>query len=347
MSHAKGSAGRATRRADERSLESLAVAANLLTVPLTDATLYCEDNIPGIPARLTPNSVDLVVTSIPFGALFMYSGKTEDIGNNQDSGGTSGTDMRAGQFGLHLRFHIEQLHQVMNDGALCCVHIQQLLTTKVQHGYMGRRDFRGACVDLYSAGGLEWVGEFVIPKNPQRVAQAQSIHSLLFETGLRDSRVWAPYVNDYVLLFRKPGKGRPVRALYHPDKNPAGWVTHEEWIRDAHGLWVDIRETDVLGGWRAAGDEEDEKHVCPLQLEVIRRLIKLYSNPGDQVLDPFMGIGSTAVVALELGRRVVGFELKESYHRESLQYARAAREKRLNPDVELPMLTAIEEAVAA
>lgn len=337
MSRGKGSTGRAATRAEARSIEALAVAANLADVPLTDATLYCEDNITGIPAHLDQNSVDLVVSSIPFGALFMYSGKVNDIGNNLD-----GTDMRAGQFGLHLRFHIEQLHRVMADGAIAAIHIQQLLTTKVQHGYMGRRDFRGAVVDLYGAGGFEWTGEFVIPKNPQRVAQAQSIHSLLFETGLRDSRVWAPYVNDYVMLFRKPGKGKVVRALYEPVRNPAGWVTHEEWIRDAHGVWADIIETDVLGGWRDAGDEDDEKHVCPLQLEVIRRLIKLYSNPGDLVLDPFMGIGSTAVVAVELGRRAVGFELKESYHRQSLEHVRFAREKRRNPDVALPMLAAIE-----
>lgn len=326
MSRLKGSSGRASGRAEERSLESLAVRATLAKVPLTDAAIWNEDNITGMPARLQPGAVDLVVSSIPFGALFMYSGKPNDIGNNQD-----GVDMRASQFGLHLRFHIEQLLSVMADGAIACVHIQQLLTTKVQHGYMGRRDFRGAVIDLYSSGGFNWVGEFVIPKNPQRAAQAQSIHSLLFETGLRDSRVWAPYVNDYVMLFRKPGQGRPVRALYHPDKNPVGWVTHEEWIRDAHGLWADIQETDVLGGWRDAGDEDDEKHVCPLQLEVIRRCIKLYSNPGDLVLDPFIGIGSTAYVAIELGRHAVGFELKESYHRQALGFVRQAKEARQHP----------------
>jgi len=345
MPRKKGSSVRASSRADERSLEALQVRANLAKVPLTDATLYCQDNITGMPEHLVPGSVDLVVTSIPFGALFMYSGKTEDVGNNLDSGGTLGVDMRASQFGLHLRFHVEQLMRVMADGAIACVHIQQLLTTKVQHGYMGRRDFRGACVDLYSAGGFNWVGEFVIPKNPQRVAQAQSIHSLLFITGLRDSRDWAPYVNDYVLLFRKPGKGKPVKALYRADENPAGWVTSEEWIRDAHGLWVDIQETDVLGGWKNAGDEDDEKHVCPLQLEVIRRCIKLYSNPGDVVLDPFMGIGSTAVVAVELGRHAIGFELKESYHRDSLKYVQYARDARHHPPTtDLFSLTGVEVA---
>lgn len=331
MSRAVGSTARAASRAEERTLESLQVRANLAKVPLTDALLYCEDNVPGMATHLEPGSVDLVVTSIPFGALFMYSGKVADIGNNLDMSAGGPNDIRGSNFGLHMRFHIEQLHRVMADGAIACIHIQQLLTTKVQHGFMGRRDFRGAVIDLFSAGGLNWVGETVIPKNPQRAAQAQSIHSLLFITGIRDSRDWAPYVNDFVLFFKKPGKGAPVHALYRPEENPTGWVTHEEWIRDAHGVWADIQETDVLGGWRDAGDEDDEKHVCPLQLEVIRRCIKLYSSPGATVLDPYMGIGSTAVVAIELGRKAVGFELKESYHRQSLRHVADAKRARQHP----------------
>lgn len=322
---------RAVDRAQERTLDNLMTAANLAKIPLTDAMLWNEDNVTGMPSRLKPGSVDLVVTSIPFAALFMYSGKAEDIGNNHDMSIGGPNDFRGSNFGLHLRFHIEQLLPVMADGAVACIHIQQLLTTKVQHGWMGRRDFRGAVVDLYSGAGIDWTGEFVISKNPQRAAQAQSIHSLLFVTGLRDSRVWAPYVNDYVLLFRKGGAGKPVRALYDADRNPEGWVTREEWIRDASGVWSDIRETDVLDGWKQAGDDDDEKHVCPLQLEVIRRCIKLYSSPGDTVLDPYMGIGSTAVVAIELGRNAVGFELKESYYQQSLRHVRLAREARQHP----------------
>jgi DNA modification methylase len=104
-------------------------------------------------------------------------------------------------------------------------------------------------------------------------------------------------------------------------------VKTDEWVRDAHGVWTDIRETDVLDGWMGARDEEDEKHVCPLQLEVIRRCIRLYTNAGETVLDPFMGIGSTAWVALHEGRHVVGFELKETYHEQSLKNVAKARAK--------------------
>lgn len=273
---------------------------------------YFGDCITGMADRLAPDSMHLCITSIPFGALFMYSGKPEDIGNNRD-----GVDLRGDQFGLHLRFAITQLFRVMEPGAITCIHIQQLRTTKVQHGYMGRRDLRGATVDLFAAGGFEWTGEFCIPKNPQIAAQ-KHVHSLLFETGKTDARALAPAVNDYVLVFRKPGKGTPVPAIYDPNDNPRGWLSTEDWIRDARGLWADIRETDVLTGWREAKEQKEESHICPLQLEVIRRCVRLWSNADAWVIDPFGGIGSTAVVSLEQGRRAVWFETKESYFRQSL-----------------------------
>lgn len=282
-------------------------------MPDSTYTIHNTDCITGMAEHLEPESVHHCITSIPFGALFSYSGKNEDIGNNLDD-----VDMRATQFGLHMRFFIEQLHRVLAPGSTACIHIQQLIATKVQHGFMGRRDFRGAVVDLFTAGGFDWTGEFVIPKNPQVIAQRQKLHSLMFVTGKRDARQLAPAVNDYVMVFRKPGAGVPVPALYDAEKNPSGWITTEEWIRDAHGVWTDIRETDVLTGWKYARESDQEKHVCPLQLEVIRRCIRLYTNPGDTVIDPFMGIGSSAYVAIEQGRNAVGFEIKESYHAQAV-----------------------------
>jgi len=275
----------------------------------TTHPIYLEDCIPGM-SRLEANSVHLCVTSIPFGALFMYSGKPEDIGNNVD-----GVDMRAGQFGLHMRFFIEQLFRVLRPGRNACIHIQQLLRYLNQHGYMGRRDFRGAVVDMFSAGGLEWIGEVVIPKNPQIIAKRLSLHSLMFITGKRDATKLAPAVNDYVMIFQKPGDADPpVKSIRDDEINPGGWVRTDEWIKWARGVWDDIQETDVLDGWRSAREKDEEKHVCPLQLEVIRRCVKLYTNPGELVLDPFMGIGSTAYVSVEQSRQWTGFEIKESYH---------------------------------
>jgi hypothetical protein len=131
------------------------------------ATIHLSDCVTGMAEHLGPESVDLCVTSIPFGALFMYSGKNEDIGNNQD-----GTDMRASMFGLHMRFFIEQLQRVMKPGTNACIHIQQLLRYKNQHGSMGRRDFRGAVVDLFESGRLRMEGRVRYPEEPADHRQA-------------------------------------------------------------------------------------------------------------------------------------------------------------------------------
>jgi DNA modification methylase len=277
---------------------------------VSDAIVHNIDCVAGMARLLEPESVDLTVTSIPFADLFTYSHKTEDIGNC----GASGTDFVASQFGLHLRFFVEALFAVTRPGTNACIHVQQLVATKVEHGFIGRRNFRDDTIRIFQAAGFDWKGEIVIPKNPQVIAQRQKLHSLLFVTGATDARQLAPAVNDYVLVFQRPGEAPPVPALIHDKNKSGGWLTTEEWIRDAHGVWTDIRETDVLDGYRSAREDGDEKHVCPLQLEVIRRCVKLYSNPSELVLDPFTGIGSTGYVALEQGRRFVGFELKESYH---------------------------------
>jgi hypothetical protein len=248
-----------------------------------------------------------------------------------------------------MRFVVEQLFRVTHPGCNVCIHIQQLLAYKNQHGFMGRRDFRGAMVDVFGAGGFLWTGEFAVAKNPQTIAQRLNLHSLQFKTGYgRDSRLLAPCVNDYVLIFNKPGSPDvSCRPIIHKT-NRKGWVTTEEWVRDANGIWTDIQEIDVLDNARAPSNKEEttERHVCPLQLMLIRRLVCLYSNPikfqsDVTVLDPFMGIGSVAHVCLcgdtfdgplEEPRNVIGFELKESYHKAAIlnvRKARMAHERRL------------------
>lgn len=301
---------------------------------MTDAILYNQDCIAGMHARVPDASVELIVTSIPFEELFTYSGKMEDVGNNGST-----VNLREGRFALNLRFVIRQMMRVLKPGCNACIHIQQLLAYKNQHGFIGRRDFRGAVIDLFSAGGFDWKGEFVIPKNPQAMAQRLNLHCLMFATGKRNGRELAPAPNDYVLVFQKPGESVPAPCLLDAKDNPTGWVTTEEWIRDACGVWGDIVETDVLDGSRGHKEQTQEKHVCPLQLEVIRRCIRLYTAPGETVLDPFMGIGSTAWVALgakspktglDVGgpRHAIGFELKESYYRASLAYVEKAKRLR-------------------
>lgn len=308
------------------------------------------DCVQGMFDHLPDGSVDHVVTSIPFEALFSYSHKTEDLGNNPST-----VDIHAGQFGLNMRFFVEQLYRVLAPGAVVSVHVQQLLAYKNLHGYIGRRDFVGAVITLFTrrldergrrvSDWFDHTGEWVIAKDPVAAANRHQLHSLQFKQGREvDARVWAPWVNDYLLVFRKPGDGgKPVRCLYDPISNPHGWVTREEWRAWACGVWNDIHEIDVLSGWQSARETDEEKHVCPLQLEVIRRSLSLYSSPGDLVLDPFFGIGSTGYVALggaspitklalKDPRRVVGFELKESYYRQALANCERAITQRETPD---------------
>jgi DNA modification methylase len=338
---------------------------------MSTTEIYNEDCIAGMRKRLADGSIRCVVTSIPFGALFSYSHKPEDIGNSRDGVSFLGT-----QFGLAMRFWFAEVERVLAPGCLCCIHVQQLNTTQVQHGHQGIRDFRGAVIDMGRLHGLAPHGEVAIPKNPQRIAQVRKLHSLLFVSGRRDSRALAPANNDFVLFFRKDGEGAPVQGLFDEVKNPRGQFTKSQWIRWARGawedgwqdeaamlelegyrealaaylrqewmhapVWNDIMETDVLDGWRGARGSDEEKHVCPLQLEVIRRCLLLYTNPGDLVLDPFMGIGSTAAVCVELDRDCVGFELKESYHKMALRNVERWRErvKAADPQMSLAEVTA-------
>lgn len=295
-----------------------------------------EDCIAGMAERVKDNSVHLTVTSIPFEELFTYSGKPEDVGNNGST-----VDIRAGRFALNMRFVVDQLLRVTATGCNVCIHIQQLLAYKNQHGFMGRRDFRGAMVDVFSSGGFNFVGEVAIPKDPQQMAQRLNLHSLQFKTGYaRSSTHWAMAPNDYVLIFQKPGEVEvPVRCLTNKT-NPTGWITAEDWIKWASGTWTDILQTDILDGWKSAREHDEEKHVCPLQLELIRRFVLLYTNPISiqpdvTVLDPFMGIGSTAFTCLggptargeiiNETRNVIGFELKESYYGQAVRNAKKAR----------------------
>jgi ribonuclease HI/DNA modification methylase len=307
------------------------------------------DCITGMAGR-PPDSVHLSVFSPPFEELFTYSGKLEDVGNNGST-----VDMLAGRFALNVRFFAEQLFRVTARGCNACVHVQQLVAYRNQHGFQGRRHFTAATVQLLTAAGFEWTGEFVIQKDPQAIANRLNLHSLQFKTGReRDANALAPVFNDYVLIFHKPGVNpTPVLPFYHKTKNPTGWIMPDaggvicpEWVRDAHGVWTDINEMDVLQGAHdpVHREHKGEKHVCALQIEVIRRLVRLYSNPISlqpdvTVMDPFSGIGSTAYVcvggrshisklALEEPRNFVGFELKESYYRSSLNYVADARKQR-------------------
>lgn len=260
-------------------------------------TLYLEDSCERLP-KLADASVDLSVYSPPFSSLYTYSASVRDLGNSKDSR----------EFFEHFGYVVRENLRVTKPGRLAAVHVAQLATTKSVDGVIGLYDFRGDVIRAYLEAGWIYHGEILIDKNPQAQAIRTKSQSLLFVTKERDSSRLRPALADYVILFRAPGDNQvPVR----------GDVTNEEWIEWAHPVWYGIKETNVLNA-RVAREDQDERHICPLQLDLIERLVRLYSNPGELVLSPFAGIGSEIYTAVRLGRRGVGVELKPSYWRSAV-----------------------------
>lgn len=252
------------------------------------------------------DSIGLTVYSPPFASLFTYSPSPRDLGNSKDRG----------EFFVHYAFIIRELLRVTTPGRLTCVHVQQLTTTKSTHGVVGLTDFRGEVIRAYQAEGWIFTGEVTVDKDPQAQAIRTKAQALMFVTKNRDSAWTRPALADYLLLFRKPGDNAvPIKTD----------VTNEEWIAWARPIWLDIRETNTLNA-RAGRDEKDERHICPLQLDFIERCVRLWSNRGETVLDPFGGIGSTGVVAVKHGRKAVLCELKPSYYRTAVENLRRAEE---------------------
>ena len=253
-------------------------------------------------ADIGDESVDLSVYSPPFASLFTYSPSVRDLGNSGD---------RA-EFFEHYGYIIRENLRITKPGRICAVHVQQLTTTKSTHGVIGMTDFRGQVITAYMDAGWVFHGEVTVDKDPQAQAIRTKAQALMFVTKNRDSSMTRPALADYLLLFRKPGDNAV------PIKND---VTNEEWIEWARPVWLDINETNTLNV-RAARDAADERHICPLQLDFIERVIRLWSNPGELVFTPFAGIGSEVVTAIRLGRRGLGIELKPSYWRTAVANCR-------------------------
>ncbi|MDQ3274641.1 MAG: site-specific DNA-methyltransferase [Actinomycetota bacterium] len=264
-------------------------------------------------AEIESESIGLSVFSPPFASLFTYSPSPRDLGNSAS---------RA-EFIEHYGYIIRENLRVTMPGRICCVHVQQLTTTKTMHGFTGLTDFRGDVIRAYVENGWHFHGEVTVDKDPQAQAIRTKAQALMFVTKNRDSSATRPALADYLLLFRKPGEN-PVQI-----KND---VSNEEWIEWARPCWLGIRETNTLNA-RVARDDADERHICPLQLDFIERCVRLWSNPGETVLSPFAGIGSELHTAVRLGRRAVGVELKPSYWRTACENL-----QRLEAEMALPTL---------
>lgn len=249
----------------------------------------CVDVLVNEPAE----TVDLSVYSPPFLALYTYTNSERDLGNC----------VSREDFFRHFRFVADQMFRVTKRGRLNCCHISQTATTLVTHGVIGLSDLRGGVIDTMVAAGWVYHGEVCIDKDPQAQAIRTHAKGLLFVQLKKDASWLRPGLADYILVFRKPGD--PAVPI-HPD------ISNDDWIEWARPVWYGIRESNTLNP-REGRASDDDRHVCPLQLPVIERCIRLWSNPGDRVLSPFAGIGSEGYEAIRLDRQFLGIELKPEY----------------------------------
>jgi len=275
--------------------------------------LYNVDNCDGIKG-IKDNSIHYCVYSPPFISLFTYSNIDRDIGNCT-------TDE---EFYTHFKFLVAELFRVMMPGRMMSVHCMNLPTSISRDGYIGMRDFRGLLIKIMQDAGFHYYSEVCIWKDPVVAMQRTKALGLLWKQVKKDSCKSRQGIPDYVCTFRKPGDN-PEPVSHTPEEYPV-----EKWQKIASPVWFDIVQGDTLQR-ESAREEEDEKHCCPLQLEVIERCIELWSNPGDIVLDPFVGIGSSVYQALLMGRRGIGFELKDSYYQQAVLNC-----KRAESDAKVP-----------
>lgn len=282
-------------------------------------------------------TVHFGIHSPPFEGLYRFSNFDRDISNNEGA-----------SFWEHYAFLIQELLRVTMPGRLHSVHVMQLPTSKIRHGHIGMRDFRGEVIRAYEDAGWIFHSEVCIWKDPVIAQQRTKSIRLLHKQIEKDSTISGQGLADFIVTFRKPGDNPEVvdgkfdrfvgegldvsdeayrRYCANPPVDASDnwkpwpldmWRSVLVWQRYASPVWMDINQTRTLQ-YRAARDEKDEVHISPLQLDVIERCIDLWSNPGDVILTPFLGIGSEVYSAVEMGRRGVGFELKPSYFAQAVR----------------------------
>ncbi len=252
----------------------------------------CVETLASFPAE----SVDYIIFSPPFSSLYTYSNSERDMGNSRDDA----------EFFKHYGFLSEQLFRVLKPGRNMSVHVMNLPTTKGRDGFIGIRDFRGDVIRLHQKSQFIYHSEVTVWKDPVVAMQRTKALGLLWKTIQKDSSMSRQGIPDYVVTFRKPGVN-PKPIAHSKDEFPV-----KEWQALASPCWMDIKQSNTLNR-KGARDNEDERHIAPLQLDLIERCLRLWSAKDDVVLSPFMGIGSEGYVSLQKGRRFIGVELKKSY----------------------------------
>lgn len=263
----------------------------------------CVEVVSGLPDE----SIGYSVFSPPFASLYTYSASPRDMGNCANTA----------EFLDHFGHLATELLRVMKPGRCVSMHCMLLPTSKARDGFIGLADFRGDLIRAMQAAGFVFHSEVVIWKDPVTAMQRTKALGLLHKQLRKDSCMSRQGIPDYVVTMRKPG-ANPDPVSHTAEEFPV-----LEWQKYAQPVWMDINPSDTLQ-YRSAREAEDERHICPLQLEVIRRCLRLWSNPGDTVLSPFAGIGSEGYVSIEHGRRFIGAELKASYFGQACRNLREA-----------------------
>lgn len=277
------------------------------------AALYNADCV-DVAQTLPDNSVDYSIFSPPFASLYTYSASERDMGNCRDTT----------EFYAHYINLVKEQFRILKPGRLLSFHCMNLPTTKQHHGYIGVQDFRGDLIRMYQDAGFIYHSEVCIWKDPVTAMQRTKAIGLLYKQLKKDSALSRQGIPDYLVTMRKPGDN-PDPITKNPDDFPV-----DLWQNYASPVWMDINPSDTLQK-ESARENEDEKHIAPLQLEVIRRGVRLWTNENDVVFTPFLGIGSEAYVAVEMQRRAIGSELKGSYYKQAVLNVQRAENASTQP----------------
>lgn len=284
-------------------------------------------------------SVGFSIFSPPFASLFTYSNSKRDMGNSTTYA----------EFWEHFSFLVADLYRVMKPGRSVAIHCMNIPKTITHEGVIGLRDFRGDIIRAFESEGFIYHSEVCIWKDPLLQAVRTKTLTLAHKQISKDSSRCAQGIPDYLVIMRKDGEnkepishGRGFEYYVGEKAEPTekklddarvNKYSHKVWQRYASPVWLDIRQTRTLN-YTAGRSEKDEKHICPLQLDVIERALLLWSNEGDTVLSPFAGVGSELYVSVKMGRKAIGFELKESYYKQALKNLRAVSRKNKGLELE-------------
>lgn len=285
-------------------------------------TMYHGDCVP-VTASLPDNSIHYTIHSPPFSQLYIYSDSQNDMGNSADHA----------EFFSHYAYLIRELERVTIPGRLCSVHCKDLPLYMNRDGAAGLYDFPGDVIKAFKENGWTFQSRVTIWKDPVIEMQRTKNHGLLYKNFQVRGEVCRQGMADYVLTFRKWG-GVEGSMSDEPVIHDRSEFPLDTWQKWASPVWMDVDQTNVLN-YTIARESEDEKHICPLQLDVIERCVALWSNPGDIVFSPFAGVGSEGYVSLSMPkpRKFIGVELKESYYNWACRYLKEAEQASRNVDM--------------